>query len=219
MYVIMTVKERKQLGARIKELRENGGEGNRKKMSQEKLAKKLNICRQTLSDSEKGMLKLTIEDLVKICELFECDIGYLLGKHDEKERDVADVREVTGLSEKAVNKLKLFQSKTGYEKNIAFLNAVIESKNFDDLAWSCMEYLTAYSIWWRSYRVKGAKSSPRNCHSERIDIKNYKKTKSFEVLIDQLASDPKQRACFLELFDNSLGEFQDRETHENIAMW
>lgn len=41
-----------------------------------------------------------------MAELFNCDIGYLLGDYDERDRETADIKEVTGLSEIAIERLR-----------------------------------------------------------------------------------------------------------------
>lgn len=47
-------------------------------MTQEKLAEKLNVSRQTISKWEQGSVYLEIERLIKICELFQCSIEQIL---------------------------------------------------------------------------------------------------------------------------------------------
>lgn len=47
-------------------------------MTQEKLAEKLNVSRQTISKWEQGSVYPEIERLIKICELFQCSIEQIL---------------------------------------------------------------------------------------------------------------------------------------------
>ena len=44
------------------------------------------------------------EDMLKMCEVFDCELGYLLGEFDCKTREATDIQAKTGLSEKAIKK-------------------------------------------------------------------------------------------------------------------
>lgn len=87
------------LGERIKIQREN------LRMTQETLAERIGVARQTLAKWEinKGYPDLVV--FTKLCEVFDCESGYLLGEYDFKKKDTADVGRLTGLSEDAVNNL------------------------------------------------------------------------------------------------------------------
>lgn len=81
-------KERKDLGLNIKEFL-------------------IKICMsessyKTISAWERGDRIPDLTSLVKMAELFDCDIGYLLCDFDEKKHITADIKEQTGLSEKAI---------------------------------------------------------------------------------------------------------------------
>lgn len=54
---------------------------------------------------ERGERLPDLETLCRMAEIFECDVGYLLGDYDERTRTVADTRQTTGLSEAAVETL------------------------------------------------------------------------------------------------------------------
>ena len=60
------------VGKKIKELRIFN------KMTQEELAKLLYVSKQAVSKWEKGVTLPDIENIIKICELFNVDINYLL---------------------------------------------------------------------------------------------------------------------------------------------
>ena len=62
-------------------------------------------CRQSYADIETGKKEPHLEYIYKLCDIFQCDIGYLLGEYPTKKREAADVQKVTGLSEKAIEKL------------------------------------------------------------------------------------------------------------------
>ena len=48
--------------------------------TQEKLAESLNISRDKLSRWENGSRTPDLNELLKICDIFECDLDYLVGK-------------------------------------------------------------------------------------------------------------------------------------------
>jgi len=93
-----------KLGERIKGLRKE------KNLTQTTFAELFDYygenAYQTVSNWEKGNNIPPLEILLKICKEFACEIGYLLGAHDAKTRVSADVQDVTGLSEDAVNELQ-----------------------------------------------------------------------------------------------------------------
>ena len=67
----------KKIGQRIKELREEIG------MSQQGLAGRLNILRPTISQMENGERKITIEELIKLSEILNTSMQYLMGLEDQ----------------------------------------------------------------------------------------------------------------------------------------
>lgn len=58
---------------------------------------------KTLAAWEKGDRLPDLDSLALMADLFQCDIGYLLGDYDEHTRTSADIVEETGLSEAAVD--------------------------------------------------------------------------------------------------------------------
>lgn len=84
------------LGRRITELRES------RKMTQEELAKKLNISRASLSHYEKNRREPDYETLQKIADYFQVSIDYMFGRTanskeilDEQVRDFVDSLELS----------------------------------------------------------------------------------------------------------------------------
>ena len=75
------------LNENIKNLRKNKG------FTQEELANRLNVVRQTVSKWEKGYSVPDAEMLKKMAELFETDVSHLLGSPIEQEASVDAVAE------------------------------------------------------------------------------------------------------------------------------
>ncbi|HDK7218151.1 TPA: helix-turn-helix transcriptional regulator [Clostridium botulinum] len=65
-------------GDRLKELREE------KEMTQEELGKLLNVSRQTISGYEAGAIEPSISNLVKLANIFNISLDYLLCRTKER---------------------------------------------------------------------------------------------------------------------------------------
>lgn len=66
---------------RIKKLREEFG------MTQQELADKINGAKSTIAMYENETRKPSMEVLIKLSEIFNCSIDYLLGKSDKRNID------------------------------------------------------------------------------------------------------------------------------------
>lgn len=67
-----------QFQERLKELREEKG------YTQDQVAEKLNVTRQTISAYEKGNSEPILSNLVTLADLYNCSIDYLLCRTKEK---------------------------------------------------------------------------------------------------------------------------------------
>ena len=67
------------IGKIIREEREN------RKWTQNKLGEKLNVSGKQVSNYERGTPIPPIDVLIKLCELFDCELGYILGEEDYSE--------------------------------------------------------------------------------------------------------------------------------------
>lgn len=129
-----------KIGSRIKKLRKS------KKLSQEDLIFALkddynfSISRNTLSKIENEWdnfePEFSFKFLYYFSNMFECDIGYLLGEYDEKTKETHEICEYTGLSEGAANVLHTRKNKQVFD----ILNSILESINF----WSLLDRLDEY---------------------------------------------------------------------------
>ena len=97
-----------EIGRRIKKERENAN------IKPKRFLEKLCLSAQstkTLSAWERGEKLPSLDNLAQMADLFDCDIGYLLCDFDERKRNYADVCQLTGLSENAVEALELLVSR------------------------------------------------------------------------------------------------------------
>lgn len=99
-------------------------ERTRNELTLEALAELLHYTKPTVQSWEKDWKHAgtvptnTIpswDQLLKICELYKCDMGYILCEYDERTREIAEVSSQTGLTEKSISVLKnLFFSELDY---------------------------------------------------------------------------------------------------------
>lgn len=86
------------------------------------------IKRQTIAKWEKGEEMPPLDVLCTLCVPFQCDLGYLLCEYDYKTRLNADIAEVTGLSEAAINNLKKFKR---HSEDLEIIDRLLCSKEFE----------------------------------------------------------------------------------------
>ena len=136
------------IGKRIKEERKKAGF-----KSQDALIDALNkegfyIGRNKLSDIEQGKTShYDFDLLVKMCELFKCEISYLLCEEPIKMKDAKVLCDLTGLSPEAVNRLidyknRLFLAPNESVPKSEFISQMLEN---DNLIHSLFNYVN-YSI-------------------------------------------------------------------------
>lgn len=110
-----------KIGSRIKAERKALG------LSQGELAEKCNLSassRQTVGAWEQGNLLPSVPDLLRLCSLFDCELGYLLGEYDRKTKQTTDIFLETGLSADAVSSLLCLS-----ERERAFVDALLSSRS------------------------------------------------------------------------------------------
>lgn len=93
----------KLVGSRIKEERQRMGLKPKEFLVE---IYKSEQSHKMLTEWETGKRMPDLDSLARMAELFDCDIGYLLGDYDEHHRDTADIKKDTGLSEFAIERLK-----------------------------------------------------------------------------------------------------------------
>ena len=101
-----------EFSKRLIQLREQRG------ITQQELADKLKITRQSLSLYEKAERTINIELLARIADFFNVSTDYLMGRTDTAtmNEDIQTACKITGLSEEAINKFaKILNDNEKYE--------------------------------------------------------------------------------------------------------
>lgn len=112
----------KSVGNKIKVCRNQNG------WSQDTFAEKLGYTRQSVSNWENGKLNLSIDEFIKLCNIFDCDAGYLLGEYETKKHIDADIQKETGLSEKAIETLRSNKHYSPTDSLISTINFLVEQE-------------------------------------------------------------------------------------------
>lgn len=95
----------KTISERLKSLREERG------YTFSKVAEMCGIQQyQTVSNWENGNTRPSLECLLKLCKLYKCELGYILGEHNCKTLENSTFQNIAGLSDDAIDKLKNFNS-------------------------------------------------------------------------------------------------------------
>ena len=88
----------KEIGQRIKKKRKEAH------LTQEELLKRIHLSttsKQSLRSWERGQRLPDLETMVRLCEVFNCDLGYLQADYEESTFALHKVSEYTGLTEDA----------------------------------------------------------------------------------------------------------------------
>lgn len=108
------------------------------RLTQRELGDKIDYEYQMVGKWERGESHPSLDTLFSLCNIFGCELGYLLGEYDCYTREATDIQALTGLSEQAIERLKHIgcvklsdgycDISRGLGKNL--LNAFLESKEF-----------------------------------------------------------------------------------------
>ena len=118
-----------EFSKRLIQLREQRG------ITQQELADKLKITRQSLSLYEKAERTINIELLARIADFFNVSTDYLMGRTDTAtmNEDIQTACKITGLSEEAINKFaKILNDNEKYEYTIT-IDDIIGDYHFPEL--------------------------------------------------------------------------------------
>ena len=107
-------------------------ERKRKGLTLDELGEKINVSRQTLSKWERGEgTGPTVFDLVKLCGVFDCDYGFLVGEYECHRRQDTDINKEIGISESAIMSLREMNN---------------QDENIKEAVFSLLDYLLDWSL-------------------------------------------------------------------------
>ncbi len=131
---------KKKIGKRISTERKNA------QLTQGEFAQKLTLSaesRQTISKWESGHVLPDLEILKKMCDVFDCELGYLLCEYDCKTHIATDIQKEIGLSENAISILRTLNN-AFYPSPSEFTNVldkIICNPNFEKLLKATLTYI------------------------------------------------------------------------------
>ena len=115
--------------------------------SQEKFSELLGVSRGTFIKWEKpGGVIPPLDYLLKMCNIFGCEVGYLLGEFDCTTREAMDIHAVTGLSERAIEILSS-TDEPYIDRVSVFVNTVLEHVDFPSLLYAFFAF-SEYRLFW-----------------------------------------------------------------------
>jgi len=166
----------KKIGARIKD------ERRLLSLTQEKLLEEIEFSgssRQLVGRWEKGASCPAIEELLKLCEIFNCELGYLLCEYDCKNREATDIQAVTGLSEKAIKKLSKIKDFDAIRETLFTLNAILEHEDFEEFIKISHSYrLEVY----KDFTMEDEERFSKIFYCRPSDLKTYLKSASMKTI-------------------------------------
>ena len=139
----------KEIGNRVRLEREHN------KMSQDKLGSLIGTTRQTISKWEKGIGgEITLNMLLRLCDIFQCEMGYILCEYDCKTRELTDICESTNLPENVAS--ALINTKSAYA--LTFLGDLLlcPPEMIDEIGKRYISYLHAKNYVVPQARALGA---------------------------------------------------------------
>lgn len=93
----------------------------------------------------------TLELLVRICDILECDVDFLLGRIEEHTHTNKYIHEKTGLSEDAINRLRqlkdlqsLFPETQSSKDKFKVINLILSDQKKENELSSLLEYLVSF---------------------------------------------------------------------------
>lgn len=131
------------IGERIKD------ERDKLSLTQDELADRVQfISRQLLSKWERAISPPTLDNLLDLCKVFKCDLGYLLcePEYSCKTRQATDIQAATGLSEPAIESLLDMKNAPGTKEDLSVLNQLLVHVGFIDFLKSIQSYSLTVNV-------------------------------------------------------------------------
>ncbi len=166
-------------------------ERNKLKLSQSELGKMIPVSGKQISNYESGALIPPIEILIKLCDIFDCELGYLLGEEDYSSGTKLDtlISNKLGISNDSINSLCYITGESrdcidfGHESNnyTRILNSFLTSdrliefiKSVNDLDHSYQTYNESFSKLEKNYGKENVEKGFEyyQSHTDYINDKN-----------------------------------------------
>lgn len=104
-------------------------------------ARNVESKRKAISNWESGKAYPPLQDFALLCETLECDPQYLLGDINAPRKETKSVMEITGLSQKAVERLSRISDTNKMTWWSSILNLVVENDSFPELLHVMTDYV------------------------------------------------------------------------------
>ena len=134
----------KKVGQRIRKERKGAGF-----KTQGDFAKRMGYheeSRQTIGNWENGKILPRLDDLLKMCEIFNCELSYLLCEYNCKTRENTDIQAATGLSEEAINSLLNLAKDSGTDEKLSVLSQILAHEKLLDFLKAIEAYLLIANV-------------------------------------------------------------------------
>ena len=139
-------------------------ERNLRNMSQTNLGDMINVTGKQISNYEQNKLLPPMDVLFKLCEIFECELGYLLSEDDYSDSTsfLTKVRSDIGITPDSVLNIKRLIDDGNQSRNVNVLNRLLSNESFIKLIKSLVDLDEAYSNekdFYSSYKIDGFRRS------------------------------------------------------------
>ena len=124
-------------GDKLQDLRKQ-----KKIKTQDEFAAKLGVNLKSVQNWEQGRKLPQTEHLFKICDVLDCDLDYLIGRLEERNRTIKEMAAYTGLSEDAVKALHKYNNANDRRSSWpSHLSDIITHKDFFALMCNISDYM------------------------------------------------------------------------------
>ena len=138
------------IGDRIKK------ERKRLHLSQQELLQKVYLSEKSVASLrawEHGKRLPDMDTLARMCEVVQCDFGYLVGDYDQKTIETNRIQQITGLTEPAIERLQKANRDVAQNfMDLPELNNILLSDDF----WALLS-----DLWFFRYQCNAAETRPK----------------------------------------------------------